>query len=320
LTSRQWRRCSRCSLSFLANSGIGIDAAEQSADVAWHAILVLMTGDNQHYLPAALIGGFGERRPGLPLRKARIVVRELSSGCIHTAAAEDVAFRPALYRLKNSTPGVDPDIVDKLWEMIEPELRSLVERLSDGLLLADDADRLIAYAAAAGIRHPTAFEALAVGHQLRRGKQRPVGDQIQAMRVEAFLNELKTMPAWRWRVLHSPDGCPRFVLSDRGWNLIQEPVLNALGYWLPLGPRVGILAYSDDAKLPPRRAPFTEHRDLELSWVEWFNAIAWSDLTVTHSVFAHPEQEELLRKAPRPSGVANHPYVGGHSAAPTLFH
>ena len=42
--------------------------------------------------------------------------------------------------------------------------------------------------------------------------------------------------------------------------------------WLPVGPRVGILGYLEDPRLSPRRSPFSEHRELTLSWAQWFNA------------------------------------------------
>ncbi len=146
-----------------------------------------MSGDDQHYLPAALIGGFGIVRAGKPLRKAQIVVRELASGQVHRATAEDVAFRRALYRLLAPEPGVNPDIVDKLWTPVETELPALVARLDADALEPDDPEKWIRYAAMAGVRNPTAFLALAVHHQQQRGEPEPVDDQIQVMRVEALL-------------------------------------------------------------------------------------------------------------------------------------
>lgn len=281
-----------------------------------------MSGDDQHYLPAALIGGFGVVRAGKPLRKAQIVVRELASGEVHPATAEDVAFRRALYRLLAPGPGVDPDIVDKLWTPVETELPAMVARLDADALEPDDPEKWIRYAAMAGVRHPTAFPALAVYHQQNRGKPEPVGDQIQVMRVEALLNGQSQMRNWRWRVLHGPTDGPRFVLSDRGWNIVREATNEVHGLWLPVGPRVGILGYLDDPRLPPRQPPFSEHREVTLSWAEWFNATAFSDTTMTHSVFGHPDDEQRFQDA---VPAASHrvtgfgPYRGQHWRAVTLF-
>ena len=284
--------------------------------------VVTMSGDDQHYLAAALIGGFGIARPGKPLRKAQVVVRELASGEVHLATAEDVAYRRALYRLLAPGLGVDPDIIDKLWTPVEKDLPAMVARLEAAALEADDPEKWIWYAAMAGVRHPTAFHALAVHHQQGRGEPEPVGDQLQVMRVEALLNGQETMHQWRWRVLHSPGDAPQFVLSDRGWNIIREPSYEMHGVWLPVGSRVGILGYLDDPRLPPRREPFSEHRELTLSWVQWFNATAFSDTTITHAVFAHPDDEQRLRDAVKAEDLRVTelgPYRGLHWRAGTLF-
>ncbi|MDA8342078.1 MAG: DUF4238 domain-containing protein [Actinomycetota bacterium] len=281
-----------------------------------------MSGDDQHYLSAALIGGFGIARAGKPLRKAQIVVRELASGEVHPATVEDIAHRRALYRLLAPGPGVDPDIVDKLWTPVEGDLPAMVARLDAGALEPDDPDKWIWYAAMAGVRHPTAFAALAVHHQQSRGEPEPMGDQLQVMRVEALLNGQAQMHGWRWRVLHSPTNGPRFVLSDRGWNIVREPGYEMHAVWLPVGPRVGILGYLDDPLLPPPRPPFSEHRELTLSWAEWFNATAFSDTTITHAVFAHPDDEQRLRDAVMADDLRVTefgPYRGQHWRASTLF-
>lgn len=284
--------------------------------------LATMAGDDQHYLPAALIGGFGTARAGKPLRKAQIVVRELATGEVHPATAEDVASRRALYRLLAPGSGLDPDIVDKLWTPVERDLPAMVARLEAAALEPDDTEKWIWYAAMAGIRHPTAFHALALHHQQSRGEPEPAGDQLQVMRVEALLNGQKTMREWRWRVLHSPSDGPRFVLSDRGWNIVREPSYEMHGVWLPVGPRVGILGYLEDPRLSTRRSPFSEHRELTLSWAQWFNATAFSDTTITHAVFAHPRDEQRLRDAVKGEELRVTefgPYRGLHWRARTLF-
>jgi len=282
-----------------------------------------MFGDRQHYIPAALIGGFGITRPGQPLRKSRIVVRELRSGEVHAATAEDVAHRRALYRLEAPVSDVDPDIVDKLWSPVEHDLPTMVARLEADALEEDDADKWIWYAAMAGVRHPTAFPTAAAHYLRSRGEPEPAGDQILAMRVEALLNGQRDMHEWRWRVLHSPHDGPRFVLSDRGWNLVHEPVGDSSGLWLPVGPRVGILGYLEDPDLPPRQPPFSEHCELTLSWAAWLNGIAFSDLTVTHAVFAHPDDEHRLRAAVPGDALSvteYGPYRGRHWRASTHGH
>lgn len=279
-----------------------------------------MSGNKQHYLPAALIGGFGERREGKGWRYAEIMVRELESGEVHPSIADEAAHRRALYRLEDPPVGLDPDIVDTFWKSVEDQLPALVDRLARRELLDEDAKTLTTYAAMAGVRHPTAFQTQAELHQQGQGKPAPGNDQLQWMRVEALCRGIQEMPSWRWRVLHSPTGAPRFVLSDRGWLKFKEPHRHKLCVWLPMGPRVGILGYLDDPELPPRRPPLSEHCDLTPQWVRWLNAGAWLDCAYTHAVFAHPSQKPLLQKVPPVPNVERlKPFRGRHWQDQTLL-
>jgi hypothetical protein len=281
-----------------------------------------MTGEMQHYLPAALIGGFGIRRDGKELRKAKIVVRELASGLVHEANAEDVAWQPALYRLGNTATGVDPDIVDNLWKSIEGELPPLVDRLDCCALVAEDDEKLIWYAATATVRHPRTFNDVVADRAKRMGGTPPTADALQVLRVSTLQNHYRTMLGWRWRVLHGSDDLPRFVLNDRGWSLVGDPRQRVIGFWLPLGPRVGILGYPDDARLPRKQPAFSEHQFLALSWAQWLNATAFSDNKGTKQVFAHPSNEKILREAmpaARVQVTTLGPFRGRGSSAETLF-
>jgi hypothetical protein len=256
-----------------------------------------MPGKRQHYLPAAVIGGFGLGRTNKSLRDAAIVVKDLRTGSIRHSTAQNEAHRRALYRLEDPPPGVNPDAIDDLWKAVEQNLPNLVARLADKALAPGDEPLLILYASMAGVRHPT-FQNVAEHHQTQRRQPRPIGDQLQWMRYEALLNQLKEMPNWRWRVLHSQVDAPRFMLSDRGWIYVQEPGQQTRAIFLPMGSRVGILGYLDAADLPPRRPPFEEHRNLVPSWITWLNAAAGSDAQFTNALFAHPDDELALRALP----------------------
>jgi hypothetical protein len=281
-----------------------------------------MPGTRQHYLPAAVIGGFGRLAAGKPLRDASILVKDLRTGSMRMSTANNEAHRRALYRLEAPPPGVDADAIDKNWSAIEPKLPGLVARLTNRALVRGDDLLLMQYASMAGVRHPT-FTVLAEHHQTEQGQTLPNRDQVQWMRAEALLNQLEEVPKWRWRVLHSPDDAPRFMLSDRGWIYVQEPDQATRAIFLPMGPRVGVLGYLDVEGLPPRRTPFDEHRDLVASWVTWFNAAGGSDAQFTNSLFAHPDDESILRSLPdaRHLHVNDYgPFRGIGCSALTLFH
>jgi hypothetical protein len=69
--------------------------------------------------------------------------------------------------------------------------------------------------------------------------------------VLALGNQRPVMPAWRWRVLHSPADAPRFMITDRGWMYVGQEDKTTHGLLLPMGRRVAILGYLDDPGLPP---------------------------------------------------------------------
>ena len=183
-------------------------------------ILVRVSGTNQHYLPASLIGGFGQPAASGKLREARIAVRRKATGAVDAGfpKAETLAWRPGMYRLTAPPPGVDPDAVDKLWDPVENSLRDLVARLAARRLQPGDDALLFDYAATAGVRHPS-FEDVAADYQARQGLPAPQGDGVQYARVLALGNQRPVMPSWRWRVLHSPADAPRLMITDRGWDV-----------------------------------------------------------------------------------------------------
>ncbi len=291
-----------------------------------------MANDRQHYLPAALLGGFGEpnrRRKGG--RYATIAVRDLATGCVRLSNADSEAHRRALYRLEAPPPGVDRDVVDKLWDEIEPGLPDLVRRVESRALLDGDEQRLINYAASIWVRHPR-FSKVAEQHQEKRGSPLPTADGVQAMRVEGFMNQRPTIATWRWRILH---GCPdaaRFVISDMAFIAIadhpggDESANLHHAVFVPLSPKVGLLGYLDHPCLPARRPPFSEHRDVVPSWVDWLNACATSRGRGTpmepSAVFGHPDDADALAAIPDANAVrpnARGPFRGVGMSAVTLL-
>jgi hypothetical protein len=257
-----------------------------------------VSGKNQHYLPASLLGGFGRPAASGKLREARVAVRRKATGVVETGfpKAETLAYRPGIYRLAAPPAGGDRDVVDKLWNPVENALRDLVARLAARRLQPGDDTLLFDYAASAGVRHPS-FEDVAADYQARHGQPAPQGDGVQYARVLALGNQRPVMPTWRWRVLHSPADAPRLMITDRGWMYVGMEDWPTHGLLLPMGPRVAILGYLDDPGLPPRRPAFEEHLDLCQSTIDYLNAAAWDDPYIELMV-AHPGDQSRLAALP----------------------
>ena len=280
-----------------------------------------MAGERQHYMPATVIAGFGRRIPGRPRRDSEILVKDLVTGVIAMSTAAKQAHRRALYRLTSPPSGFDPDWVDTQWTRVENSLPSLIERLVNQALAPGDADLLFSYAAMMGVRHPS-FKEVAEDHLQKSGHPTPpTADQVNVMRIEGILNVIGDMPDWRWRVLHTTEGDPPFMLSDRCWIYIQE-IRGSRSIWVPMAPTAGILGYLEDDQFGPRRSPFEEHRNVVPSWVTWLNAAAGDDKRFTHSMFTHPDNRNGLERLPPLEDLtvnAKGPFRGVGLNAETLY-
>lgn len=242
------------------------------------------SGDRQHYLPAALIGGFGDRRGRRDPREALVCWRRRSSPVVRETIAEAIGWRRGTYRLEDPQPGVDPDIVDAVWDDVEGELSSAVGRFETRADTQADHDWLRAYAGTAGVRHPQF--ASAVNRWLPTLDLPPVsGDQVHVARLVALRNSREIIRSWRWRLLHSPQDAPRFAISDLGWAYIGQPDMNGRGLYLPLNSRVAALAW--------RGTPGGfDHQLLRPNWVRWLNAAMWTE--APEFLVTHPDEHPSL--------------------------
>jgi hypothetical protein len=142
-----------------------------------------MASPRQHYLPASLIGGFGQPSKSGRLREANVAVRRKVTGAVDDRfpRAESLAYRRGVYRLSTPPTGVNPDIVDKLWDPVERLLPDLIDRLANRRLQSGDDDLLFKYAATAAVRHPATFAAVASDYHMRQGLAAPRGDDLQLL-------------------------------------------------------------------------------------------------------------------------------------------
>lgn len=236
-----------------------------------------VSGRRQHYFPASLIGGFGAPDGSGRLRNALVVVRRHDSGLVYPTKAGEVAVTLDTYRLSNPPPGIDEDIIDHLWDAIEPNLPGMVSRLDARTLNADDPDRWIDYVATVFVRNQRLLARAVGAANLGRGAPAPTKDDL-LLTIPAAIRKFRAQAAeLRWRALHSPPYASRFLITDLGFSSVTDTVYPLKCFWIPVGPRVGLLGYPDDPRLPPRRPPFTEHLVLTPEWARWFAATAFPD-------------------------------------------
>lgn len=245
-----------------------------------------MTGDKQHFLPAAVIGGFGRKAMGELSRDAEVLWRRREWQQPRSTKAHNIGYVNGMYRMSNPPNGVNPDIVDELWDYVEQPLPEVISLVATREETAADHGVLLKYAAAASVRHPD-FAEWVNRRRTELGMSPVAGDELHVDRVALLRRGLEQVEGFRWRFVHSPVGGPRFVLNDRGWTYIGQQDRPGRGLWIPLNGQVGMLAW-----LQRGVAGGFEHLNLWPGWTTWLNTGTWQD--APSFTVGHPDDGYLL--------------------------
>jgi hypothetical protein len=234
-----------------------------------------MSGAKQHFIPAAIIGGFGQPK-GSVLRDAVMAVwRWGNPKRVFNKTAEKIGWLPNLYTLVDPQGGVSPDVVDTLWTKIEPSMLSSIRALANGAVTPDQEEALCYYIASSACRHPS-FKDLVNEHRRKEGQSSASPDELLAYRVDSLQKTVAQVREWRWRVLVSPEDAQRFIGSDLGSAKFSTPEAPGSGIFFPLTPDIGVLGFIYDADRHLHYRPgFSERLILVPSAVRWLNAAVW---------------------------------------------
>ena len=86
-----------------------------------------------HYLPASLIGGFGEPGTGKHaghLRYARVCVRWAADpGTVREVRADNIAIQNHIYDVAEPGPDLPDDFAERLWQQYEGSLPGAIMAL-----------------------------------------------------------------------------------------------------------------------------------------------------------------------------------------------
>lgn len=265
-------------------------------------------GSKDHYLPAALIGGFGERAAKGGRRKAKVAVWIDQLGRVEKPmAAEKVGYVRGLYRVPSVRGSAEA--FEKVWQSYEGDLPTAIEHLADEKPSAQDLGALIAHVAFAGARFADFTESLKQW-SLEQGR---AITEAEARRERAgWLSGGLEVAEWRWRAIHAPDKSV-FVLPDTGYAVIK-PIDTEPAYWvfLPLGPRIGVLVKR--AELGEPNGPDSmDYRQLTWTAGDVLNdaSIRQPNRTVLISHPSRSEELERLATSSRvPRDLRGGPYVG----------
>jgi hypothetical protein len=203
-----------------------------------------------------------------------------------------VAAARGEYTLSDPPHGIDPDIIDKTWDLYEPRLPQAVADLERGSLDEDGRTAILHHVAALGVRHPE-FTEVVRGHLAQNGEQFVSRDRLQLERLRTLQGTVALLRGWRFAVVRRPTDGRRFVLNDKGYATLMDPEGHrAIVY--PLSGEVSLLC-AVDAAPGDGESPWILEGELTFTpgAVQSINRASWRLRGVT-CVVGHPDDAEYL--------------------------
>jgi hypothetical protein len=250
-----------------------------------------------HYLPAALIGGFGRPnpRPGkTKLRFATVAVREHThSNKVKCKRAENVAKKIGEYWVAHPPPGYSPNFIDGYWDEYEPELPAAVRRLGDRTWTERDWETVRKHVVAESVRNPD-FERAATEFRAAKGDPITHRDEVQYERLVTLANTPALLASSRFAVVRTPEDGRRFITNDKGYTTVADPYVNQKGVLFPLSGTVAVLCVPEVGEIPGQTDAWLSV-DLTLTpgGVEGWNLASWQQKD-SLLVVGHPDDEEWI--------------------------
>ena len=262
---------------------------------------MVITGKKRadHYLPAALIGGFGipSTQPGKTgLRHATVAVREHSQPHkIEARRAETIARKVGEYWVARPPAGVSPNFIDGYWDQYEPQSPWSGSALRKPRL---DHQRLDngAQAPHRRVGAPSRFRAR--GNRLPRARGNPITnrDEVQDERLVTLANTPSLLARARFAILRTPEDGNRFVINDKGYATVEDVELSQKGVLFPLSGVAAILGVFE-AGVVTGRVDAWLCADLTLTpgAVETWNLASWQHKE-TLCIIGHPSDKERMAR------------------------
>jgi hypothetical protein len=259
-----------------------------------------------HYLPAGLIGGFGEPAASGRSRDAKVAVWLDEKKQVECRRAESVAYERGLYEI-GSIPG-STALFNAVWDVYEPRLPGAAQRLTCGNATRKDLDALVAHVAFAAVRHVGFTESLA---QWTLAHGRAITEAEARGERPDWLAAGLPVAQWRWRALHAPDG-RLFVLPDTGYAMFKPKPTDPYYVFVPVGPRVAVLVKRCET-IETRGIDCVDHREVTRGACDFLNLVSsWQ--AGRRALIGHPTRIGELRRiatTPSPSyAIRISPYGG----------
>ncbi|MGW1917795.1 hypothetical protein ACWCQS_45945 [Streptomyces sp. NPDC002076] len=279
-----------------------------------------------HYLPAALIGGFGVPETGrvVGLRHAKVCVRRRKEPekVFGPLKAENIAYQYGLYDVDDPSSDLPADFAEAIWQEYEGALPTAILALEQGTFTRDDWKTILLHVQAQSIRHPD-YDRVAVTYiQGEGGLPTPGRDHVQRQRQTTFRETRQWMANARYALIRRGAAAPRFVLNDKGYIPMHDTLLDLKGVLFPVSGDIAVLMVVGAAQPTDdyEAGPLTE-RTLNAKGMELVNRAAWTVTEIT-CVMGHPDDADYLLQLPETGSTLRLPRLGPYrgNREPSYFH
>ena len=247
-----------------------------------------------HYLPAALIGGFGtpETRKGKTgNRFATVAVREHAHPSVVTRKrAEKVAKKIGEYWVEHRQRGFHRTSSTATGTSTSRTYRARCRRLGDRPWTERDWETIRKHVVAEAVRNPD-FERAAADYRAAKGDPIAHRDEVQYERLVTLVNTPTLLARSRFAVVRTPEDGHRFVINDKGFTTVADPYNNQKGVLFPLSGSVAVLCVPEVGDVPGRvDAWLCADLTLTPGAVEGWNLASWQQKE-TLLIIGHPDDE-----------------------------
>jgi hypothetical protein len=250
-----------------------------------------------HYLPAALIGGFGEpetRQGKTGLRHAKVAVREHAyPEKVKQTRAEKIAKTMGEYWVAHPPAGASPNFIDDYWDQYEPDLPGAIRRVEGGTWTERDWETIRMHVVAEAVRNPD-FARAAADYRAAKGDPITHRDDVQYERIVTLANTPALLARGRFAIIRTPEDGHRLVINDKGYATVADPYLDQKGVLFPLSATVAVLCVPEVGAIPGQDDAWIS-ADLTLTpgAVEGWNIASWQQKE-TLLLIGHPDDTEQI--------------------------
>jgi hypothetical protein len=224
-------------------------------------------------------------------------------------SADQVGFEYGVYDVDQPRPGLDADFAEQIWRQYEGGLPAAVAAVEEGSWTRADWMTILLHIQAQAIRHPD-FDRVARDYLRALDESGLSSDDVQEQRLRTHQETRAWMSQARFALARQCHPASRFVVNDKGYTPLADPVRELKGVFFPLSGHVGVIMAvgaarpADDYEV----GPFAE-RILDPDAVTIVNEAALGTAGI-RCLIGHPDDQNAIANMTTGPKIAAMPATG----------